>query len=93
MIDTAQEIPCLVCRNPLALRLARGRKSGKPFIMLVCPSDGRHFRGFISDREYVGQVLALLEDQTPSLEDKKDGDVNPTSSRRSETNLERDSIQ
>ena len=89
MINTPQEIPCLVCRKPLALRLARGRKSGKPFIMLVCPSDGRHFRGFISDQTYVRGVLALLEDQTPSFDDKKDGDVNPTSSRRSKTNLER----
>ena len=93
MINTAQEIPCLVRRDPLALRLARGRKSGKPFIMLVCPSDGRHFRGFISDRGYVGQVLALLEGQTPSLDDKKYGDVNPTCSRRSKTNLERDNTQ
>ena len=60
MINTTNEIPCLVCHGPLSLRLARGRKSGKPSIMLICPTDGRHFRGFISDRAYVGQVLALL---------------------------------
>ena len=88
MNKTVQEIPCLVCRVPLALRLARGRKSGKPFIMLVCPSDGRHFRGFISDRVYVGQVLTLLEGQTPSLDDKKSGDIGPTVAIRSETNFE-----
>ncbi len=52
MINTTNEIPCLVCHGPLSLRLARGRKSGKPSIMLICPSDGRHFRGFISDRSY-----------------------------------------
>ena len=27
------------------------------FLMLVCPKDGRHFRGFIQDREYVQGVL------------------------------------
>ena len=54
-------IPCLVCRLPLAVRLARGRKSGKPFVMLVCPADGRHFRAFISDQGYVSQVLERVE--------------------------------
>ena len=85
MINTTQEIPCLVCRKPLALRLARGRKSGKISIMLICPTDGRHFRGFISDRTYVGQVLALLEEQPPILGGEGDGDIGPTSARRSKT--------
>ncbi len=88
MINTTHEIPCLVCRQPLALRLARGRKSGKPSIMLICPTDGRHFRGFISDRAYVGQVLALLEDQTTSSEGQDEDDINPDSGTRSKTNLE-----
>ena len=89
MIDTAQEIPYLVCRKSLALRLAKGRKSGKPFIMLICPVDGRHFRGFITDQTYVGGVLSLLEGQIPALERGEDGDFSPTSSRRPKTNLER----
>ena len=59
MLD--QQIPCPLCTQSLALRLARGRKSGKPFLMLVCPVDGRHFRGFITQREYVAAVLARLE--------------------------------
>ena len=54
-------IPCLVCKGPLTVRLARGRRSGKPFVMLVCGRDGRHFRGFINDQGYVGQVLDRLE--------------------------------
>ena len=54
-------VPCPVCRSPLDLRVARGRKSGKPFLMLVCPQDGRHFRGFIADRVYVRQVVVRLE--------------------------------
>ena len=53
--------PCPVCRSPLTVKSAQGRKSGKPFIMLVCTRDGRHFRGFISDAEYVGKVLERLE--------------------------------
>ncbi len=93
MINTSQEIPCLVCRKSLALRLARGRKSGKPFIMLICPVDGRHFRGFITDRTYVREVLALLEDQTPASERREDEDVSRTPPRRSKTNLERGSTQ
>jgi hypothetical protein len=56
MDNTSQQLPCLVCGCQLAVRVARGRKSGKPFVMIICPADGRHFRGFIGDREYVGRV-------------------------------------
>ena len=62
MITQSPQVPCLVCHHPLILRLARGRKSGKAFLMLVCAEDGRHFRGFINDREFVAQVLARLEE-------------------------------
>ena len=51
------EIRCPVCATPLAVRLAKGRKSGKPFVMLVCPVDGRHLRGFISDKGFVSGVI------------------------------------
>ena len=54
-------IPCVVCGEPLALRIAHGRKSGKPFLMLVCTTDGRHFRAFINDQVYVRSVLDGLE--------------------------------
>jgi hypothetical protein len=54
-------IPCIVCGCSLVLRTARGRKSGKPFLMLICPQDGRHFRGFINDQSYVKEVLSKLE--------------------------------
>ena len=60
-MTTSQPVPCLICGTSLSLRTARGRRSGKPFLMLVCPIDGRHFRGFISDRNYVKQVLDRLE--------------------------------
>jgi len=50
-------IGCPVCANPLSVKVARGRKSNKPFIMLKCDKDGRHFRGFITDQAYVKRVL------------------------------------
>ena len=64
-MTAGHSVPCLICGVPLSLRTARGRKSGKAFLMLVCPVDGRHFRGFITDRDYVKQVLARLEKAQP----------------------------
>ena len=55
---------CPVCSNPLILRVARGRKSGKPFIMLRCGLDGRHFRGFVADQDYVQHVFDAVENVT-----------------------------
>jgi hypothetical protein len=83
-------IPCIVCGGGLTLRTARGRKSGKPFLMLVCPQNGRHFRGFINDQGYVKQVLARLEGQTPSSSDQDDIDANPTMQTGYRANLEGD---
>jgi hypothetical protein len=80
------QIPCLICQQPLVLRLTKGRKSGKPSLMLICPQDGRHFRGFITLQSYVRQVLARLEGQTPSLEGGADVDSNPRPSNRTRTN-------
>ena len=54
-MSTSGGIPCPVCHTPLAVRLAKGRKSGKPFVSLVCSQDGRHFRGFIADKEFIGK--------------------------------------
>ncbi len=53
-----KEINCMICSNPLLVKIAKGRKSNKLFIMLVCGKDGRHFRGFITDQSYVKRVLA-----------------------------------
>ena len=52
-----KEINCPICSHPLSIRIARGRKSNKPFIMLKCDKDGRHFRGFITDQDYVSRVF------------------------------------
>ncbi len=53
------QILCPVCSTPLQLSPAKSRRSKKPktFLMLRCPADGRHFRGFIQDVEFVGKVV------------------------------------
>ncbi len=51
------KIACPVCSESVETRIAHGRKSNKPFLMLVCPRDGRHLRGFISDKEFVASVI------------------------------------
>ena len=89
MTSLAQSIPCLICGEPLTVRLARGRKSGKPFVMLLCSRDGRHFRAFVNDQAYVHRLIARLEGQTPVSQTKADQDDGVTPSRRSKTNLER----
>ena len=86
MIDIGHGIPCFICKKPLDLRLARGRKSGKPFLMLICASDARHFRGFITQQDYVSEVLVLLESQTIQLDG--DEDIGSAPRTRSKTNLE-----
>ena len=88
MNNVAKMAPCLVCEEPLELRPAQGRRSGKPFLMLICPRDGRHFRGFINDKEFVAGVMSRLEGHTPVANsdlDREDGDA-PAG--RSKTNLE-----
>ncbi len=50
-------IGCPVCSKPLSITVAKGRKSNKPFIMLKCEVDGRHFRGFITDQDFVRRIL------------------------------------
>jgi len=56
-----QMVLCPICNGNLKITLARGRKSGKPFIMFMCPEDGRHFRGFITHRPFVENVLKKAE--------------------------------
>ena len=58
---TQQGLTCLICGSHLTVRTAQGRKSKKPFIMLLCSHDARHFRAFISDQSFVRQVLARAE--------------------------------
>ncbi len=62
MTTPSQQMPCLVCGTQMAVRIAKGRKSHKPFIMVICPEDGRHFRGFCGDSEFVQRLLALAKE-------------------------------
>ena len=89
MTSLAQSIPCLICGEPLTVRLARGRKSGKPFVMLLCSRDGRHFRAFINDQAYVHRLVAKMEGQTAASQTRVDHEDDTNPSARSKTNLER----
>ena len=64
-----RRIPCPLCGLSLLLGLARSRKTGKTSISLKCPKDGRHFRGFITDREYVTAVTDRLEELSQEREE------------------------
>ena len=61
-------VRCPICTEPLKFSIATSRraKHKKAFIMLVCPTDGRHFRGFISDQEWVGRLIEAQVDTNPS---------------------------
>jgi hypothetical protein len=59
-----KSINCPVCANPLSITVAKGRQSHKPFIMLKCDTDGRHFRGFITDQSYVKRVMDDVKQNT-----------------------------
>ena len=85
----APVVPCLICGEPLAVQLARGRKSNKLFIMMRCTKDGRHFRAFINDQAYVRQVLDRLEGRTRTNPDDDGVDLSSPSSDRSGADLER----
>ena len=61
MNPETQTILCPLCRQPLVFSMARGRKTGKPSVALKCPQDGRHFRGFINDQEFVARVMGAAD--------------------------------
>lgn len=81
--------PCLVCGEVLRLGLGRSQKSGKPFVTLRCRRDGRHYRAFIADPDFVRLVLARLEGQAPASESGDDANITRTVARRSRSKLER----
>ena len=67
------QVPCPVCGNALSVRKAASRRAAKPkvFLMLICSVDGRHFRGFIQDRDYVNRVLERLEQLSNADSDER----------------------
>ena len=71
-------IGCPVCSKPLSVTVAKGRKSNKPFIMLKCDVDGRHFRGFITDQDFVRRILQHhINTSLPSNDKNFLGSINP----------------
>jgi len=82
-------ILCPVCGATMSVRLARGRKSGKPFVMLLCSADGRHLRAFINDQAYVEEVLIRLEGQNANATVSQVLGHGQSDERRSKTKLER----
>ena len=60
------DIKCPICSIALSIRMAKGRKSNKPFIMLICPQDGRHFRGFITDQGFISKILTQKGEIPPT---------------------------
>lgn len=61
----ASKLTCPVCGRGLEVRLAKGRKSGKVFIMAICSVTGKHIRAFLNDADYIRQVLERLEAKQP----------------------------
>ncbi len=57
-----KSIPCLICRGPVNLTLHTRKKPGKPFLMLLCQIDSRHYRAFINDEAYVRNIAATLRE-------------------------------
>lgn len=57
-------IHCPVCEAELKVTTSTS-KTGKVALVLACPRDGRDFRAFINNREYVRRVLDSLESSVP----------------------------
>ena len=65
MSDTPA-ICCPVCGASLKVTTSTS-KAGKVALVLVCPRDGRDFRAFINNREYVRRVMDSLESTQGSV--------------------------
>ena len=64
-----QIAPCPLCDQPMLIKLSYTRRSGKPFIGLRCTQDGRHFRGFITDKDYVNKVISHAENRQAQIQE------------------------
>jgi len=49
-----------LCKDPMAFQIAKSRKSGKPFLMVKCLRDGRHFREFVGDSGLCAKVAGNI---------------------------------
>ena len=55
-------LPCHICQAFLKVKLARGKKSGKPFVMPTRPEDGKHIRAIAADRAFVENRIGQAEE-------------------------------
>jgi hypothetical protein len=53
-------ILCPICGEPVKVRLATSAR-GNISIVVSCPKDGRHFRGFINDPPTIEALLIQLK--------------------------------
>ena len=58
--NESPRIPCPLCQSSLTIGIAKS-KTGKLSLSLKCPLSGKHFRGFIADRDYVSRVMDRME--------------------------------
>ena len=59
-MDDLREMPCPICGEMLQVKVTRSRKDHVA-LMLVCPTTGKHFRGFINDQDYIEDVIGRLD--------------------------------
>ena len=59
-MSNVPSIGCPVCGLGLKVATTKSQR-GKVALVLVCPDDGRHFRGFINDIKFVRQVMEAIE--------------------------------
>ncbi len=55
-MDTLTLPTCFICGSALKVTLTHSQK-GKVAVGLTCPTDGRHFRGFVNHRPFVEAVI------------------------------------
>lgn len=48
---------CPICGAELKLEFTTNKRTQRCGVMLVCPEDGRHFRGFINDPKSVRRAV------------------------------------
>jgi hypothetical protein len=53
-------LTCPVCGEPLNVRLVQSKR-GMLSLMLVCPEEGRHFRAFLNDQDYIAEVTSRVD--------------------------------
>ena len=66
-------ICCPICGADLNVKVSTSKR-GKVSLSLACPTNGRHFRAFINDSNFVRRVMDSLEGHTPSSDDRDDVD-------------------